>query len=157
VTSFDTSTFPVHIGAEIKDFAPESHLRRLDPSKAGRASQFAAAAARLALSDAGLDAERLDARRTGVSMGTTSGEPLFIEIYNNIRKVEGEGAIPVEIFQQYPCHVIPTHVAIEIGARGPALMIPTACAAGNYAIGYGFDLIRTSRADVVLAGGSDAF
>jgi 3-oxoacyl-[acyl-carrier-protein] synthase II len=157
VTSFDTSAFPVHIGAEVKDFAAESHLRRLDPSKAGRASQFAAAAARLALSDAGLDADHLDARRTGVSMGTTSGEPLFIEIYNDVRKAAGEDAIPAEIFPQYPCHVIPTHVAIEIGARGPALMIPTACAAGNYAIGYGFDLIRTLRADVVLAGGSDAF
>jgi 3-oxoacyl-[acyl-carrier-protein] synthase II len=56
-----------------------------------------------------------------------------------------------------PCHMIPTHVAIEFDLKGPSLMIPTACAAGNYAIGYGYDLIRTGRADVMLAGGSDAF
>jgi len=157
VASFDTAPFPVHIGAEVQDFAPEQHLRRLNPSTTGRASQLAAAAARMALCDAGLDAERLDVRRTGVSMGTTSGEPLFIEKYNNVRKAEGEEAIPADIMPRYPCHVIPTHIAMELGIRGPCLMIPTACAAGNYAIGYGFDVIRSGRAEVMLAGGADAF
>jgi len=157
VESFDTSAFPVHIGAEVRDFRPGDYLRRLDPQKTGRASQFAAAAARLALDDAAIAVEQLDARRSGVSMGTTSGEPLFIEEYNNIRKAEGAEAVAGEMMTRYPCHVIPTHVAIEVGARGPCLMIPTACAAGNYAIGYGFDMIRTGRADVMLAGGADAF
>jgi 3-oxoacyl-[acyl-carrier-protein] synthase II len=46
---------------------------------------------------------------------------------------------------------------MELDAHGPCMMIPTACAAGNYAIGYGFDLLRTGRADVVVAGGADAF
>jgi 3-oxoacyl-[acyl-carrier-protein] synthase II len=157
VTSFDTSAFPVHIGAEVRDFEAEAYLRRLDTASVGRTSQFAVAAARLAIEDAGLDANRLDAQRTGVSMGTTSGEPLFIEEYNNLRRARREEAITGEMMGRYPCHVIPTHVAIEIGARGPCLMIPTACAAGNYAIGYGFDMIRTRRADVMLSGGSDAF
>jgi len=157
VVSFDTSAFPVHIGAEVHDFVPEMHLRHINPATVGRTSQLAAAAARMALADAGVDVTHLDPKRTGVSMGTTSGEPLFVERYNDVRKAEGEGAIPADILPRYPCHVIPTHVAIEIGARGPALMIPTACAAGNYAIGYGYDLIRTGRADIVLAGGADAF
>jgi 3-oxoacyl-[acyl-carrier-protein] synthase II len=123
----------------------------------GRASQFAAAAARLALEDAVLELEALDPRRIGVAMGTTSGEPLFVEEYNNIRKAQGKEAVSTETMVRYPCHVIPTHVAMEIGARGPCLMIPTACAAGNYAIGYGFDMIRTGRADVMFSGGADAF
>src|SRR6266436_2670952 len=89
VESFDTSAFPVHIGAEVRDFDAGAHLRRLDPGEVGRASQLAAAAARLALEDAGLEVERLNPRRTGVSMGTTSGEPLFIEEYNNVRKEHG--------------------------------------------------------------------
>jgi 3-oxoacyl-[acyl-carrier-protein] synthase II len=147
----------VHIGAEVRNFDARDYLRRLDPATIGRASQFAAAAARLAIEDAGLDPAELNPRRTGVSMGTTSGEPLFVEEYNNIRKEHGEAAIPGETMGRYPCHVIPTHVAIETGARGPCLTIPTACAAGNYAIGYGFDMIRTRRADVMLSGGADAF
>jgi len=157
VASFDTSQFPVHLGAEVEGFAPTEHLKKLDPSTVGRASQFAAAATRMALEDAEVDPNDLDKRRTGVSMGTTSGEPLFVEQYNDIRKAAGLEAIPGEVLSRYPCHVIPTHVAIEIGVRGPCLMIPTACAAGNYAIGYGFDAIRSGRADVMLAGGADAF
>ena len=157
VASFDTSKFPVHLGAEVIGFDPRGHLRRLDPATCGRASQFAAVAARMALRDAGLETSDLHPRRTGVSMGTTSGEPLFVEQYNDIRKTLGVDAIPGDMLIRYPCHVIPTHVAIEIGVRGPCLMIPTACAAGNYAIGYGFDAIRADRADVMLAGGADAF
>jgi 3-oxoacyl-[acyl-carrier-protein] synthase II len=157
VESFDTSVFAVHLGAEVPEFIPQAHLRRLNPETTGRASQFAVAAARMALRDAGLDAERLDRRRTGISMGTTSGEPLYIEEYNNIRNAGGLRAIPADMMPRYPCHVIPTHVAIEVGVQGPCLMIPTACAAGNYAIGYAFDVIRTGRANMMLAGGADAF
>jgi 3-oxoacyl-[acyl-carrier-protein] synthase II len=157
VESFDTAAFPVHIGGEVRGFDGSQYLRRLDPATTGRASQFAAAAARLAIDDAGIDLDKLNRKRLGVSMGTTSGEPLYVEQYNNIRKEQGLDAIPGDIFPRYPCHVIPTHVAIELDAHGPCMMIPTACAAGNYAIGYGFDLLRTGRVDVVVAGGADAF
>jgi len=52
VLSFDTSAYPVHIGAEIPDFSPENYLRRLNPATMGRASQFAVAAALLAINPA---------------------------------------------------------------------------------------------------------
>src|SRR6185436_126841 len=54
-------------------------------------------------------------------------------------------------------HVLAAHVAAEFGFAGTTLTLPTACAAGNYAISYGCDLVRAGRADVVLAGGADAF
>ena len=157
VTSFDTSAFPVHIGAEVKDFVPEQHMRRLTPDDVGRGSQLAIAAARMALNDSGIELDRYNRHRVGVSMGTTSGEPLFIERYNDIRQAEGLEAIPGSMLPKYPCSVIPTSIAIEFEVKGPCLIIPTACAAGNYAIGYGFDLIRTGQTDLMLAGGADAF
>jgi 3-oxoacyl-[acyl-carrier-protein] synthase II len=157
VTSFDTTPFPVHIGAEVKDFVPERSLRRQAPESMGRGSQLAVAAALMALEDSGAQLGGYNRRRVGVSMGTTSGEPLVIERYNDIRKAEGLDAIPGEMLPKYPCNVIPSNIAIELELQGPCLMIPTACAAGNYAIGYGFDLIRTGRADLMLAGGADAF
>ncbi|MBI3895875.1 MAG: beta-ketoacyl-[acyl-carrier-protein] synthase family protein [Acidobacteria bacterium] len=157
VTSFDTSSFPVHIGAEVRDFVPEQYIHRQTPENLGRASQLAVAAALLALQDSEANLARYDRHRVGVSMGTTSGEPLFVERYNNIRKADGLKAIPGEMLPKYPCNVIPSNIAIEFELRGPNLMIPTACAAGNYAIGYGFDLIRAGRADLMLAGGADAF
>src|SRR5258706_4222240 len=112
VTSFDTSAFPVHIGAEVKDFAPENHVRRQAAGELGRGSQLAVAAARMALEDSGVDLAKYNRRRVGVSMGTTSGEPLFIERYNDIRKAEGLEAIPGDKVSKYPCHTIPTNIAI---------------------------------------------
>jgi 3-oxoacyl-[acyl-carrier-protein] synthase II len=147
----------VHKGAEVKNFEPEKYVRQRAPGEMGRGSQLAIAAARIAIEDAGLDLKAYDKSRVGVSMGTTSGEPQIVEQYNDIRKASGLDAIPSELPPRYPCHVIPSNIAIEFDVRGPCLMIPTACAAGNYAIGYGFDLIRTGRTDLMLAGGADPF
>jgi 3-oxoacyl-[acyl-carrier-protein] synthase II len=157
VTSFDTSAFPVHMGAEVKGFEPAKYVRRRAPESMGRGSQLAIAAAQMAVEDSGIDLSSYDRSRVGVSMGTTSGEPQIVEQYNDVRKSQGLEAIPKDLPPRYPCHVIPSNVAIEYDLRGPCLMIPTACAAGNYAIGYGFDLIRTGRTDLMLAGGADPF
>jgi 3-oxoacyl-[acyl-carrier-protein] synthase II len=157
VTAFDSTNFAAHIGAEVRDFDAQCYVKKQEPAHMGRASQLAIGASRLAIADSGLDLEPIPRRRIGVSMGTTSGEPLFVELYNDARKQGGEDAVEAEWMALYPCHMIPTHVAIEFDLQGPSLMIPTACAAGNYAIGYAYDLIRTGRADVMLAGGSDAF
>ncbi|MBS1856997.1 MAG: beta-ketoacyl-[acyl-carrier-protein] synthase family protein [Acidobacteria bacterium] len=157
VASFDTSAFPVHIGAEVLDFQAERYLRRLAPASMGRASQLATAAARLALDDSGLDLAHADRRAVGTSIGTTSGEPQFVELYNDLRKAGNVEQAPAEIFPRYSCSSISVHVATEFDLRGPCLTIPTACAAGNHAIGQGFDLIRTGRVEAVLAGGADSF
>jgi 3-oxoacyl-[acyl-carrier-protein] synthase II len=157
VSYFDTSALPVHVGGEIKGFDPVRYVRRQATEAIGRASQLAIAAARLALDDAGVAPQAGDRNRLGVVMGTTSGEAEFIERYNDHRKSGGIEAVPPPLPAKYPSHVIPSHVAIEFDARGPCVMIPTACAAGNYAIGYGFDLIRMGRVDMALAGGADPF
>ncbi|MBK9166066.1 MAG: beta-ketoacyl-[acyl-carrier-protein] synthase family protein [Bryobacterales bacterium] len=157
VQSFDTSEFPVHLGAEVRGFDPAPFIQSRPAESMGRGSQLAIAAARLAVQDSGVDLAAYNRRRVGVLMGTTSGEPGMVERYNDIRKAEGLDAVPGEMMPKYPCHVIPANVAIEFDLRGPCLMIPTACAAGNYAIGYAFDLIRSGRADLMLAGGADPF
>jgi 3-oxoacyl-[acyl-carrier-protein] synthase II len=157
ITSFDTTAFPVHVGAEVKGFCAGDYVRRQDPQTLGRASQMAVAAARLALDDARLTADTYAPSRIGVVMGTTSGEAQFVQRYNDIRHSSGVASIPDALPARYPCHVIPRHIAIEFGARGPCLTIPTACAAGNYAIGHGFDLVRGGRIDMALVGGADPF
>jgi 3-oxoacyl-[acyl-carrier-protein] synthase II len=76
VQAFDTSAYRGGTqGAEVKAFRAADYLVRLNPANMGRASQFATAAARLAIADAQLDVSTLDPERAGVSMGTTSGEP----------------------------------------------------------------------------------
>lgn len=157
VQSFDTSGYNVHRGAEVKEFNAEEYVLNLDAAHLGRASQFAIAAARLALADAGVEIGSLDRKRAGVSMGTTSGEPREVERFDDFYVSKDLDRIGPEFLARYPCHVIAAHVASELNFSGVNTMIPTACAAGNYAIAHAFDVLRAGRADVMLAGGSDSF
>ncbi len=158
VTSFDTSKFRVHRGAEVPDFRLGDYLPEAEEHRLGRATQFALAAAKLALEDAGLDAHEIDGERVGVCMGTTSGEPNQIERFNDAYTQEKLDRIGGEFIGMYPCHNIPARVAGEYNFTGVApLMIPAACAAGNYAVAHSLDTLRRGRADIMLAGGSDAF
>jgi 3-oxoacyl-[acyl-carrier-protein] synthase II len=157
VESFDTRLFNVHLGAEVRGFEPGPYVRRLDPAALGRASQLAIAAARLALEDAGIDPDAVDPERAGVAMGTTSGEPREVERLDD-RILAGEvDEVGPEFLARYPCHMIAAHVARELGFAGVNTMIPTACAAGNYALAHALDTLRAGRADLMLAGGADAF
>jgi len=160
VASFDTSRYNVHLGAEVRGFDAARHLRHLDPGELGRAAQLAAAAARIALADAGLgdahgDPER--ASRAGVAMGTTSGEAQEVERYDDCAVAGELEKVGARFMERYPCHVIPGQVASEVGFAGPNVMIPAACAAGSYAVARATDLLRAGRAEVMLAGGSDCF
>lgn len=157
VKSFDTSAYNVHRGAEVKEFNAEDFVLNLDAAHLGRASQFAIAAARLALADAGVEIGSLDRKRAGVSMGTTSGEPREVERFDDLYVSKNLDQIGPEFLKLYPCHVIAAHVASELNFAGVNTMIPTACAAGNYAIANALDVMRAGRADLMLAGGSDAF
>jgi 3-oxoacyl-[acyl-carrier-protein] synthase II len=157
VESFDTRAFSVHLGAEVRGFRPEAHVRTLDPARMGRASQMAIAAARQALAAAGLGPGAAEPERAGVAMGTTSGEPLEIEHFDDLYLAGETDRIGPEFIGRYPCYLIAAHVAREVGFAGVNTMIPAACAAGNYAIARALDVLRAGRANVMLAGGADAF
>ncbi|HEX2223047.1 MAG TPA: beta-ketoacyl synthase N-terminal-like domain-containing protein, partial [Thermoanaerobaculia bacterium] len=168
VQSFDSSAFNVHVGAEVRDFEPAPYVRRQDPSRLGRASQLAIAAARMALADAGFDALGGDSpdpvgatgislRRAGVAMGTTSGEPREVERFDDLFLAGRLDEVGPELISRYPCHLIAAHVARELGFAGVNTMLPAACAAGNYAIAHAADVLAAGRADLMLAGGAAAF
>ncbi len=157
VASFDTARFRVHRGGEVRHGDPAEAVERLDPATVGRASQLAIWAARIALSDASIDPAALDPSRGAVVMGTTSGEPGIVEAFDD-RLLAEAGEDPEHAFaDRYPCHVIAANLAAEVGWSGPVAMIPTACAAGNYALAAASDHLRADRCDVVLAGGADCF
>lgn len=152
VTCFDTSDFRVHQGCEVRDFPLDSPET---PYPVGKGSRFAIAAAREALKDAARETSENTFLRVGVSLGTTGGEIQILEKINQKRFAGRETDFGE--FLPHPCQNISANVAREFGLHGPNVMIPTACAAGNYAIGYACDLIRSGRADVMLAGGADPF
>jgi 3-oxoacyl-[acyl-carrier-protein] synthase II len=157
VVSFATTAYRTHRGGEVKDFKAEDYVERLNPAKLGRASQFAIAAAYMALEDAAIDLSTFALEQAGVAVGTTYGETQLVEHFNDCYVSRDLNRIGPELASLYPCHVIAAHVASELKFGGVNMTLPAACASGNYAIAYAFDALRSSHAELVLAGGSDAF
>lgn len=157
IDAFDTTDFKTKVGGQVKDFNAHKYMDDKRAATMGRSSQFAIAAAKMAIADSKLNIAKEDAYRIGVSMGTTMGEPQILEkaIVAKYANNGNADAVDASLPRQYPCGVISGHVAAEFGVKGPVMMIPTACAAGNYAIGYAYDLLRMGRIDVAIAGGSD--
>lgn len=158
VQRFDTSAFRSHVGAEVKNFDFSRFANYAEADRPiGKASQLAIAAAELAVQDAKLDLASVDHSRVGVAVGTTAGEIQVLEDANDIRHQFGQEAVSAETLRWHPVNNIPANVGIHFGLQGFNTMIPTACAAGNYTIGYAADLISLGRIDYMLAGGSDPF
>jgi len=156
VDSFDTSTLRCHYAGEIKDFRPDEFIPRRFIPFLGRTSQFTISASILALRDARLRQGDIEKRKTGVFIGTTMGERPMEESIDRWVS-EGIEMIDEQIVLQATANNISTNVANYFRIRGPNYLIPTACAAGNYAIGYAFDLIRRGDIDCAIAGGGESF
>ena len=149
-TSFDPTGLHSTLAADIKDFQVESRSRL---ASLGRASQMAIVAANSALQDAGVSSEGIQA----VFVGTTMGECQEFEA----RVQQGINGAPISMEQlaKTPDCALASHLSRELSINQQARLtvIPTACAAGNYAIAYGYDLIQQGSIDVALVGGVDAF
>lgn len=156
ITSFDTTGFATNRGCEVRGFDPEQWIHRVDPASLGRSAQFAVAAAAMALQDSGMDPTQLSEGRCGVSIGTTDGESQVIDKLTEQAVRGGYGSISYDLLRQVPSHHISFAVARELGLQGGAITIPTACSAGNYAIGYAYDSVAVGDTDFMLCGGADS-
>jgi 3-oxoacyl-[acyl-carrier-protein] synthase II len=155
VTAFDASQLGRQFAGEVRGFQPRDHLTRAEQGRTGRCSAMALAAARMALADARLEAASLDPPRTAVVLGTTMGEGAILGELEHDWIVGGASAVRRAAIPRYGSTLLPIHVARAIGAQGMVLTLPAACAAGNYAIGFSADLIRSGRADVVMTGAAE--
>jgi 3-oxoacyl-[acyl-carrier-protein] synthase II len=152
IRGFDPTGFPHTHAGEVHDFDP-ALLRRLSAAQWGRTSRFAAAAGRLALTDAGLDT---GTGHAGVVIGTTSGESSIVDALAADVVRGGYGAWESPPLRQLAAGRLAHAVSVELGLTGESVTLATACAAGNYAIGYAFDVLAAGEADLMLAGGADS-
>lgn len=159
IQNFDTSDLRTHKGGEILDFNAKEYLSADEIGTMGRASHLAVASARMALEEAGLSKaiSRYRPERRAISFGTTMGEPDVLDGVSQGIVEHGLEGFSESLIFTVPSSRIPNNIGRIFDFRGPNYQIPTACAAGNYAIGYARDLLRMNRVDVVIAGGSDAF
>ncbi|GLZ77833.1 3-oxoacyl-ACP synthase [Actinorhabdospora filicis] len=152
VTSFDTTGFAHADACELSGFDPAAWCGGETP---GRAAAFAVAAARLALADARLDPAALARAHVPVVVGTCDGEAAELDALA-AASAAGE-AVGTAAARRYAPIRLPLTVAAALGLReAEPVTIGTACAAGNYAIGYAFDAVRAGDAEVALCGGAEA-
>jgi len=156
ISSFDTTGFPHVMAGEVNDFEPSSILKHLSPDEWGRSSLFAAAAARLAVEDSGIDTAVLSQARSGSSIGTTCGESRVIEKLTAQRVDGGFGNLNPQHVLQAPASRLAVAVNRELGLTGEAMTVSTACSASNYALGYAYDQILMGDADYMIAGGAES-
>lgn len=156
ITSFDTEGYPYAHATEVQDLGGlkdeyESLIKTL-----GRSSAFAVLAGREALFDSRLDRDALEAANAGVMLGTTDGESQVID--RIIRRWASDGAdqVDADSWRVAQTDQISMAVAKDLRLPGESMMIGTACAAGNYAIGHAMDIIASGEADVMLCGGVDS-
>ncbi|QEV16176.1 beta-ketoacyl-[acyl-carrier-protein] synthase family protein [Streptomyces alboniger] len=153
ISSFDVSGFEHQMAGEVTDFKAGDVLTQLDVAEWGRASLLAAAAARLAADDAGLDDVGED---TAVLMGTTSGEIPHVVAMTESWHLNGDRVPDAALAAQLPAGRLALAAAQELGATGETMTFSAACAAANCALGYAFDLVALGEAPVAVAGGADA-
>ena len=157
IESFDAAKLGREYAGEVKQFRAQDHLTQAELRRTGRCSAMLLAAARMALKDAGLAEKKLtkDPRRVAVVLGTTMGEATIIADLDHSWIGGGPKAVRRSLLPKYGSTLLPIHVARAVGAEGMMLALPGACSAGNYAIGFGADLIRSGRADVVVSGSAE--
>jgi 3-oxoacyl-[acyl-carrier-protein] synthase II len=155
ITLFDPDGFETTFGAEVKGFDPDTAVGRKERRRMDRYTQLAIAATREAIAQAGIEIASI-ATRTGVLIGTGMGGTETFE--SGVDTMLGRG--PKRVSPFFVPMTLPNMasglVAIDIGALGPNFAPTSACAASGHAIGEAALMIRYGRADVMVAGGSEA-
>lgn len=156
ITKFDPSEFKTQIAGEVRDFDPSPYIepkeiRRLDPF-----SQFALAAAQMAVEDAGLSFDEPLKRKTGVIIGTGFGGIWTFAKHFKIYMEKGPHRLSPFFVPMMLANMASGLVAIKYGIKGPNTCTVTACAASSHAIGDAMKIIERGQADVMLAGGTEA-
>jgi 3-oxoacyl-[acyl-carrier-protein] synthase II len=155
IIAFDASEYPVHFACELKDFDPAEWIEKKQARRMDRFAQMIVVAAIQARDDSGLDIEA-DANRIGASIATgIGGLKAFQDCFETLLERGPDRVNPFSIPQIIP-NMGAGWVSMYLGTRGPLSSQCTACAASNMAIGEAADAIRLGRADVMLAGGTEA-
>ena len=156
ITRFDPSDHPSQVAGEVKDFNPGDFFDAKEARRMDRFTVYAVAAAIQAHEDAGLKNDEIDPDRIGIVLGNGIGG---IEVMgNNFKKIfeRGVKAVHPLLAPMMITNIAPANVAIKLNLQGPCHAVVTACASGTDAIGEAMSWVRRGRADMMLAGGTEA-
>lgn len=157
IKSFDTTESAVKIAGEVTDFDPtEFGIEKKEVKKLARNTQFAIAAAKMALEDSGLIIDDKNSTKVGtiVSSGI-GGIEIFEDQYETMLE-KGVRRISPFTIPAMINNMASGNVGIYFGAKGPNKAVVTACAAGTHSIGDSYEMIKSGRTDAMITGGTEA-
>lgn len=157
ITRFDTSKFKTQFACEVKNYDVNAHFDRKEARKYDRYAQYAMVVTEEAVQDAGLNLETLDMDRIGVIWGSGIGglETLLQEVSDFV-KGDGTPRFNPFFIPKMIADIAAGHISIRYGFRGPNFTTTSACASAANALVDAFNLIRLGKADMFIAGGSEA-
>jgi 3-oxoacyl-[acyl-carrier-protein] synthase II len=156
ITRFDTSSFQTKIAGEIKGFNPEEYVDRKEIRRMDLFIQYAVAASKIAVDDAGLEIKDGISDRVGVIIGTGLGGLPTIEEYHKVLLEKGPNKITPFFIPKLIANMASGHVAMRLNAKGPNSCVVTACATGAHCVGDAFRTIQYGDADAMITGGTEA-
>lgn len=156
ITRFDASEYNSQIAGEVDGFDPADYIDAKESKRMDRYSQFAVAAAKMAIEDAGLDLEKEDCDRIGTYVGAGIGGMETLHTQYEKLFAKGPKRLSPFFIPMMIANMAAGRVAINFGLHGPSECVVTACATGTNCIGDAFRLIQNGKADVMVAGGTEA-
>lgn len=157
ITRFDASQFRTQFACEVKNYEPTDHFDKKEVRKMDLYSQFGIIAAREAIKDSGLDLEQENRKRIGVIWGAgIGGLQTFYEECAAFALGDGTPRFNPFFIPKMIANMGGAMIAIEFGLKGANYTTVSACASSAHALVDALNLIRLGKADVIVAGGSEA-
>ena len=156
ITYFDTAEYKAKLAAQVKEFDPKQYM---DPKAARRMetfSQYAVAAAKQALEDAGIDMTKEDPYRVGVCVSPGIGSLQAVEREYKKLLEKGPGRVNPLLVPLMISNMAAGNVSIQFGLKGKSINVVTACATGTHSIGEAMRSIQHGEAEVMVAGGAES-
>jgi 3-oxoacyl-[acyl-carrier-protein] synthase II len=157
ITHFDASTFEVRFACEVKGFDPLNFMDRKEAKRADQFTQYAVAAARQAMDNAGFGSgEGYDPFNTGVIIGSGIGGLKIFEEQHDVYRQRGPSKISPFFIPMFISDIAAGIVSMQFQAKGPNYATVSACATSAHAIGDAYRTIQYGDADVMITGGAEA-
>ncbi|ENQ3081050.1 beta-ketoacyl-ACP synthase II [Bacillus cereus] len=156
LTRLDADQFPVKVAAEINDFEVEKYMDKKEARRMDRFTQYAVAAAKMAVEDAKLEITEENGPRIGVWIGSGIGGMETYEEQFKIFNEKGARRVSPFLVPMMIPDMAAGQVSIVLGAKGINTCTVTACASGAHSIGDAYKVIQRGDADAMIAGGAEA-
>ena len=156
ITKFDTTDYKCKLAAEVKDFDAKSFMDFKSAKRMELFCQYAVAATKEAMEDAGLDMSKEDPYKVGVAVGSGIGALQAMEREHKKLLEKGPARVNPLMVPLMISNMAAGNVSIYFGLKGKSINVVTACATGTHSIGEAFRSIQYGEADVMIAGGTES-